>query len=58
MRSTGISLLRILRPVFGSRSPRSSRPLLLEEFVVPLARCERDQIYDQRIPGAAARSSR
>src|SRR4029077_12477531 len=51
MRSTGISLLRILRPVCGVAVAAVVVSLLLGEFVVPLANRERDQIYDQRIQG-------
>ena len=51
MRSTGLSLLRILQPVFGVAVAAVFVSLLLGEFVVPYANRERDAIYDQRIQG-------
>ena len=49
MRSVGLSLLRILTPVFGVACAASAGALLLSEAVVPGANRERDRIYDQQI---------
>lgn len=49
MRSTGLSLLRILAPVLAVAVAASIVSLLLGEFVVPGANRERDLIMDERI---------
>lgn len=49
MRSVGLSLLRILAPVFGIAVLTTLGSLLLGEIVVPRANRERDLIYDQQI---------
>jgi lipopolysaccharide export system permease protein len=49
MRSAGLPLLRILRPVFGVAVGAAAVALLLGELVVPGAARERDRIYDEQI---------
>jgi lipopolysaccharide export system permease protein len=49
MRSAGLPLMRILRPVFGVSVGAAFLALLLGELVVPRANRERDRIYDQQI---------
>jgi lipopolysaccharide export system permease protein len=49
MRAAGISLLRILRPVFWVAAAATIVSLLLGEFVVPAANRERDRIYNGQI---------
>jgi lipopolysaccharide export system permease protein len=49
MRSLGISLIRILRPVFLLASVATVFSLLLGEWVVPNANRERDRIYEEQI---------
>lgn len=49
MRSAGIPLLRILRPVFASAGAAAFVALTLGEFVVPPASRERDAIYNDQI---------
>ncbi len=49
MRSAGLSLLRILRPVAGAAVGAVLTALLLGECVVPRANRERDRIYDEQI---------
>ncbi len=51
MRSAGLSLVRILRPVFGVAAAATAGSLLLSEFVAPQANRERDRIYDEQIQG-------
>ncbi len=49
MRAAGVSLMRILRPVFWVAILATLVSLLLGEFVVPGANRERDHIYDEQI---------
>ena len=49
MRASGLSLLRILLPVFGVAAAASLVALLLSELVVPRANRERDTIYEEQI---------
>jgi lipopolysaccharide export system permease protein len=49
MRAAGISLLRILVPVFGIAVASAVFSLLLGELVVPAATRQRDDIYNERI---------
>jgi len=49
MRSGGLSLLRILRPVFVTSACAVVLSLVLGELVVPRANRERDRIYDEQI---------
>ncbi len=49
MRASGVSLVRILRPVFVISFACVAVSLLLGEWVVPAANRERDHIYEQRI---------
>lgn len=49
MRAAGVSLLRILRPVFGVAVAAALVSLLLGEFVVPGANQERDRLYNGQI---------
>ena len=49
MRASGISLLRILAPVFGVAGASVAAALLIGEFVVPPANRDRDRIYDEQI---------
>lgn len=49
MRAAGVSLLRILRPVFGVAAGATIVSLLLGEYVVPNANRERDRIYNEQI---------
>ena len=49
MRAVGLSLLRILTPVFAIAAGAAAGALLLSEAVVPRANRERDRIYDQQI---------
>ena len=49
MRAVGLSLMRILTPVFGVALVAMVGALLLGEIVVPGANRERDNIYDQQI---------
>jgi lipopolysaccharide export system permease protein len=49
MRSAGLSLVRILRPVFGVAAAAVLLALALDEYVVPRANRERDRIYDEQI---------
>jgi lipopolysaccharide export system permease protein len=49
MRAAGISLLRILVPVFGIAVACAGFSLLLGELVVPGATRQRDDIYNERI---------
>jgi lipopolysaccharide export system permease protein len=51
MRTTGLSLVRILAPVFAVAATASIASLLLGEFVVPPANREREEIYDGQIRG-------
>jgi lipopolysaccharide export system permease protein len=51
MRAAGISLLRLLRPVFGVALAAVAVAFLLSERVVPGANRERDAIYERRIQG-------
>jgi lipopolysaccharide export system permease protein len=51
MRAAGLSLLRILVPVFGVAFAATVASLLLGEIAVPRASRERDRIYDQQIQG-------
>jgi lipopolysaccharide export system permease protein len=49
MRAAGLSLARILLPVFGMAFVAASGALALSELVVPRANRERDRIYDEQI---------
>lgn len=49
MRSAGVSLLRILRPVFWVAAAATLASLLLGEYVVPGANRARDRIYNEQI---------
>jgi lipopolysaccharide export system permease protein len=49
MRSAGLSLARILAPVFGAAACGAVVALLLGELVVPPANRERDRIYEEQI---------
>jgi lipopolysaccharide export system permease protein len=49
MRTTGQSLIRILRPVFGVALGATLVSLALGEWVVPRANRDRDLIYEQQI---------
>ena len=49
MRTAGLSLLRILSPVFGLATVSVIVGLLLGEFVVPSANRERDRIFSEQI---------
>ncbi len=51
MRATGLSLLRLLRPVFGVALLAVAVAFLLSERVVPSANRERDAIYERQIQG-------
>lgn len=51
MRSCGLSLIRILLPVFAVASGAVLGSLALGEFVVPLANRERDRIFEEQIQG-------
>jgi lipopolysaccharide export system permease protein len=51
MRSAGVSLLRILRPVFGVALASVALVFVLGERVVPRANSERDAIYERQIQG-------
>jgi lipopolysaccharide export system permease protein len=51
MRSAGVSLLRLLRPVFGVAMGAVVLVFALSERVVPLANRERDAIYERQIQG-------
>jgi lipopolysaccharide export system permease protein len=51
MRASGLSLLRILRPVFGVAIGAAVGSMFLSEVVVPAASRERDRIYDEQIQG-------
>ena len=51
MRSCGLSLLRILAPVFGSALGAVLVALALSELLVPIANRERDLIFQERIQG-------
>ena len=53
MRASGLSLLRIMRPVFAVALVSVGVSLLLGEFVVPPATRVRDQIYNERIQHVA-----
>jgi lipopolysaccharide export system permease protein len=58
MRAAGISLARLLVPVFGVAVLAALASLLLSELVVPRAARARDQIYNQRIQNTLATSER
>lgn len=49
MRSGGLSLLRILAPIFATAAVAVLVSFLLGEGVVPRANLERDRIYDEQI---------
>jgi len=49
MRTAGLSLMRILAPVFGLSIVAVFVGLVLSEFVVPAANRERDQIFEEKI---------
>jgi len=49
MRSAGLSLVRILMPVFGAAATAAAGALALGEVVVPGANHERDRIFDEQI---------
>ena len=49
MRSAGLSLVRMLRPVFVVATAAALLALALGEFVVPRANRERDRIFDEQI---------
>ncbi|HEY3215918.1 MAG TPA: LptF/LptG family permease [Candidatus Eisenbacteria bacterium] len=49
MRSAGLSLLRILQPVFLTAATAAAGAFVLGEAVVPGANQERDRIFDQQI---------
>jgi len=49
MRSVGLSLARILWPVFAAAALAAAAAMALSEAVVPGANRERDQIYDEQI---------
>jgi lipopolysaccharide export system permease protein len=49
MRASGLSLIRLLTPVFGVAAAAALLALLLSEVVVPAANRERDRIYDEQI---------
>jgi len=49
MRAAGVSLLRILRPVFWVAAGATVVSLVLGEYVVPGANRERDAIYNEQI---------
>lgn len=49
MRAAGVSLLRLLRPVFLCAALAACVSLLLGEWVVPAANRERDRIYEEQI---------
>src|SRR5262249_47121123 len=49
MRASGLSLLRILQPVFAVATLCVGLSLLLGELVVPAATRARDHIYNERI---------
>lgn len=49
MRSSGISLGRILAPVFGVAAVSALVSLAIGEMIVPYTNRERDRIYDQQI---------
>jgi lipopolysaccharide export system permease protein len=49
MRAAGLSLIRILLPVFGVAALSVAGSLALSEIIVPRANQERDRIYDQQI---------
>ncbi len=49
MRSAGLSLLRILGPVFATAACSALVSLVLGEAVVPRANRERDRIYEEQI---------
>jgi lipopolysaccharide export system permease protein len=51
MRTTGLSLVRILTPVFAIAGGAAILSLVLGEFVVPPANREREEIYDGQIRG-------
>lgn len=51
MRAAGVSLVRILRPVFAVALAATVASLALGELIVPRANRERDRIYDQQIQG-------
>jgi lipopolysaccharide export system permease protein len=51
IRSTGVSLLRLLRPVFGVALAAVALAFVLGERVVPGANRERDAIYQRQIQG-------
>lgn len=51
MRSCGLSLVRILGPVFGVALGCVAGALALGEYVVPWANRERDRIFEERIQG-------
>jgi lipopolysaccharide export system permease protein len=51
MRAAGISLVRLLAPVFGVATVATFVSLLLGELVVPRVTLERDTIYDEQIQG-------
>lgn len=51
MRSAGISLFQILRPVFACAIAAVGFSLVLGELVVPAANRERDRLYDEQIQG-------
>ena len=49
MRASGLSLLRILLPVFGVAAVCALATLALSEVIVPAANQRRDRIYDEEI---------
>jgi lipopolysaccharide export system permease protein len=51
MRSTGLSLMRLLRPVFATATTACVASLVLSEFVVPGANRDRIRIWEQQIQG-------
>ena len=56
MRAIGLSLMRILIPVFAVAAAASALALVLGEFVVPQANHERDHIYDEEIQNSRRES--
>jgi lipopolysaccharide export system permease protein len=56
MRAVGLSLLRILGPVFGMATLATLASLVFSEIVVPRANRERDHIYDQQIQRVTPRT--
>jgi lipopolysaccharide export system permease protein len=49
MRSSGLSLVRLLLPVLSAAAAAAVVALLLSEIVVPAANRERDRIFDEQI---------